>query len=62
MTDLPEDDLSFTLYEDEKIMLLDKVAGNMRNKFGYFYPLVMAAAALIIAVIAFKFFRRIKRL
>ena len=48
LTDLPEDDLSFTLYIDEKITLLDKVGGNLQRSFGYFTPLVIGAIALLI--------------
>jgi len=48
---LPEEDLFFTLYEDEKITLLDKAAGNLNNWLGYFYPLVLAAILLIIGII-----------
>lgn len=50
LADLPEDDLTFTLYAHEKITLLDKVEGNLKNSFGYFTPLVIVL--LIIGVIS----------
>lgn len=49
LADLPESDLSFTLYEDEKITLLDKAQGNLRNSFGYIT--FLAIAFLVIGVI-----------
>lgn len=51
LADLPEEDLFFTLYEDEKITLLDKAAGNLNNWFGYFYPIVIVEILLIIGII-----------
>ncbi len=51
LEDLPEDDLSFTLYENEKITLLDKVGGSFQNTFGYFAPIVVGVIALIIGII-----------
>lgn len=54
---LPGGDLFFTLYENEKITLLDKTVGNLNRSFGYFYPLVLAAILLIIAVTVIKLLR-----
>lgn len=45
---LPEDDLSFTLYATEKITLQDRIKGKLNNKFGYFFPFVANAAALLV--------------
>ncbi|HPL53959.1 MAG TPA: hypothetical protein PLW11_07435 [Bacillota bacterium] len=62
MEDLPERDLSFTLYENKKITLLDKVAGSLHKRFGYLYPLVIGIIALvaapIIITVAIKLLRR----
>jgi hypothetical protein len=51
LTNLPEEDLSFTLYAEEKITLLDKAAGNLQNSFGYFVPFVIVALVLLIGII-----------
>ncbi|WZL74562.1 hypothetical protein QBE52_07685 [Clostridiaceae bacterium 35-E11] len=48
LADLPEEDLSFTLYGDEKITGLDKANGSLQNRFGYFTSLVIGAIALLI--------------
>lgn len=48
---LPEEDLSFTLYADKKITLLDKTVGNLQNSFGYFTLLVIGAIVLFIGII-----------
>ena len=45
---LPEEDLSFTLYADKKITLLDKTVGNLQNSFGYFTPFVIGAVVILI--------------
>lgn len=59
LAELPEDDLSFTLYANEQITPLDKVEGSLQNRFGYFTPLVIGAIAIfmiggIIVVIFLK--------
>ena len=48
---LPEDDLSFTLYANEKITLQDRIKGKLNNKFGYFFPFVANAAALLVVAV-----------
>jgi hypothetical protein len=48
LADLPGEDLSFTLYANEKITLLDKVGGSLQGSFGYFTPIVIGAALLLI--------------
>jgi hypothetical protein len=51
LTDLPAEDLSFTLYADEKITLLDKAAGNLQNSFEYFAPFEIVASVLLLGII-----------
>lgn len=56
LEDLPKGDLSFTLYAHEKIDLLDKIEGNLRYHFGYFFPvligfIVLSAIASILVVV-----------
>lgn len=59
LADLPEDDLSFTLYAHEKITLLDKVEGNLKNSFGYFTPLVIVLLIIgVISVVGIVFRRK----
>ena len=48
LEDLPGEDLSFTLYANEKITLVDKVGGNLQKRFGYFTPLVIGAIVLLV--------------
>ncbi len=48
LAELPEDDLSFTLYAHEKITLLDKIQGKLRRSFGYFIFLAIDAIAFLI--------------
>lgn len=43
LAELPENDLSFTLYANETITLLDKAHGSLNKRFGYFTPLVLGA-------------------
>lgn len=62
LADLPEEDLSFTLYEDEEITPLDKASGAFQRNFGYFTPLIIGAIVLIIlsgiVIIAIKYYQR----
>ncbi len=61
LTDLPENDLAFTLYADKKITVLDMAVGNLRNSFGYFTSLVIyATVLLIIGVIVIVVLKRKK--
>lgn len=48
---LPQEDLSFTLYENVRITLKDRATGMMYRSFGYFYPLVFGGLAIIIVLI-----------
>lgn len=48
---LPEEDLSFTLYENERITLKDKATGMLYRSFGYLYPLVLGGIIIIIGLI-----------
>jgi len=56
LIDLPEhDDLTFTLYGNEKISLVDKTLGNLQRSFGYFtLAATSIIALLIIGVIVFR--------
>jgi hypothetical protein len=47
LADLPKEDLSFTLYANKNITLLDKAAGNLQNTFGYFAPFAMGTLVII---------------
>jgi hypothetical protein len=51
LAELPEDDLSFTLYAKEKITLWDKLMGKLHYRFRYFTPFVVGTAALLIGLI-----------
>ena len=48
---LPQEDLSFTLYENERITLKDKATGILYRSFGYLHPLVVGVIAVIIGLI-----------
>lgn len=54
LANLPEDDLSFTFYEDEKITLLDKARGNLKNNFGYAITLLFIGVIIVVFVIKRK--------
>ncbi|MEL7564064.1 MAG: hypothetical protein AAGU27_04205 [Dehalobacterium sp.] len=55
LNDLPEDDLSFTLYEDEKISPVDQALGKLQRSFGYFTLVMISAIAVIfVGVIALR--------
>ncbi|AKL95137.1 hypothetical protein CACET_c16880 [Clostridium aceticum] len=47
LSSLPEEDLFFTLYAEEKITLLDKVGGNLQKRFGYLTPIVLGLVGLL---------------
>jgi hypothetical protein len=47
---LPDDDLSFTLYSNEKVTLIDRAIGNLNRRFGYFTPLVVGVILSFIIV------------
>ncbi|GAB1476865.1 hypothetical protein MASR2M70_17010 [Bacillota bacterium] len=59
---LPQEDLSFTLYENKKITLLDRATGMLYGSFGYLYPLFLTGIIIIIVFIAglaaYKHFRK----
>lgn len=48
LANLPEEDLSFTLYANEEITLIDRVEGGMQNTFGPFTPIVLGAISILI--------------
>lgn len=58
---LPAEDLSFTLYADKKITLLDKTVGSLENSFGYFMALVIGVIILLIVIILIVIFIRRKK-
>ncbi len=62
LADLPEEDLSFTLYEDEEITPLDKASGAFQRNFGYFTPLIIGAMVILLfvglVIIAIKYYQR----
>jgi hypothetical protein len=47
---LPKEDLSFTLYADKKITLLDKTVGNFQSSFGYLALLIIGAFVFLIRI------------
>lgn len=62
LAQLPEDDLSFTLYAHEKITLLDKVQGSLNRGLGYpmylapplIGALIFIVLGIIIVMVVFK--------
>lgn len=60
LTSLPEEDFRFSLYEKEKITLLDEVQGNLQIRFGYFTPVVLGGVLLFATagIITFVYKRR----
>lgn len=58
---LPEEDLSFTLYQKEKITLYDKIEGRINRSFGYFAPIVIGVIGFFIIVISFIIARKFKK-
>ena len=62
LANLPEEDLSFTLYENEEITPLDKASGAFQRNFGYFTPLIIGAMVILLfvglVIIAIKYYQR----
>lgn len=58
---LPEEDLSFTLYHNEKITLYDKIEGRMNRSFGYFAPIVIGLMIVFIIIIIVAVVHKIKK-
>lgn len=58
---LPEDDLSFILYPNEKVTLLDKIEGRVNRSFGYFTPIVIGIAGIFILIAVILIVNKIKR-
>lgn len=48
---LPGEDLSFTLYKNERVTLQDKLQGKLQRNFGYFTPIVKGIAVITIIII-----------
>lgn len=61
LTELPEEDFSFTLYSDKSISLLDKAGRKIYRKFGYITPIVIGLVILLV-VILFKIIINRKRI
>ncbi|SDK66679.1 hypothetical protein [Natronincola ferrireducens] len=60
LPNLPDEDLSFTLYAHETITLLDKAGGHLKGRFGYFTPFVMIAIGLFIVGVIIRVFKLYK--
>ena len=62
LSELPETDLSFTLYAHEKITLLDKIQGKLgRNLWHFTFLLIYAIVFMIIGIIIVKLILRSKK-
>jgi len=61
LENLPEEDLSFTLYSKEKITLLDKVEGKINRSFGYFAPIVIGIFETFIVIISIIIARKFSK-
>lgn len=61
LENLPEEDLSFTLYSKEKITLLDKVEGKINRSFGYFAPIIIGIFIIFIVIISIIIARKFKK-
>lgn len=59
---LPEEDLSFTLYPNEKITLLDRVNGRINRSFGYFAPIIIGIIGIVMVIVIVAITRKIKRM
>lgn len=55
LADLPEEDLFFTLYENEKITIMDKINGTLHRSFGYLYPIILGAIVFLFIGVAILF-------
>ncbi|KAB3539098.1 hypothetical protein F8154_01005 [Alkaliphilus pronyensis] len=51
LENLPENDLTFTLYSDEEITAIDRLAGDIYNRFGYLTPIVIILIVLTIVTL-----------
>ena len=58
---LPEEDLSFTLYANQKITLLDKTLGNFQSRFGYFASIAIGTIALLLIGLTFMMINLIRK-
>lgn len=61
LDNLPEEDLSFTLYSKEKVTLFDKVEGQVNRSFGYFAPIVIGIFVIFIVIISIIIARKLKQ-
>jgi hypothetical protein len=58
LSSLPDQDLRFSLYEDEQITLIDRTTGKLYGYFGYATPVVVGGIVLIAAIIILLSFSR----
>lgn len=59
---LPEEDLSFTLYTNEKITLMDRINGRISRSFGYFAPIVIGIIGIVMIIVIVAITRKIKKM
>lgn len=50
LDNLPDGDLSFTLYKNEKVTLKDKFQGSLKSNFGYFAPIIKGITIILIVI------------
>jgi len=58
---LPEEDLTFTLYSNEKATLNDKIEGRINRSLGYFAPIVIGVILIFIIIISITIVWKIKK-
>lgn len=61
LSELPKEDLSFTLYNNESIGVLDKIEGKLWNHFRSFTPIIVGLIVLSIIIVALFIFKKIKK-
>ncbi len=61
LENLPEDDLSFTLYSREKVTMLDKIEGRVNRSFGYFAPIVIGIIVILVMILGIAIVSKLKR-
>ncbi|MCD8509688.1 MAG: hypothetical protein LRY73_07305 [Bacillus sp. (in: Bacteria)] len=47
---LPEKDLSFSLYGDRTVTVLDRFGGSLNNRYGYYVPYLVGATLLFVTI------------
>lgn len=61
LENLPDEDLSFSLYANEKVSLLDNIEGLINRNFGYFAPIVIGLMGILILIVVVLSVNRIYR-